>query len=838
MVAIDLDKSGNPSHVAQAYLGPTLGLTNIPLIPARLVTTAGTTSIDPGDSVILVDIAAAVTINLPDVTAWVKQSLGRPATGFERALWIKDLGGNASTFNITVHPFGGQLIDKSGSDVTINVNFQLLRLYPLFDLSGWYIESGVAVSGTSISFIQAGAGAVARTMQNKARERISVADFGAAPGASAAVNNAAFGAALTLVATGGKVYIPGPGTYALSATLNIPSGIVFEGDGYLTILDFTTQGVGPALNFTTKNNIHFRNFQVHNALVAAFFAGPGGGLFGVGHVFENVTGRFGRSGASGFSIQDSFNLTFIGCDGSSNTGAGFALGGFNTTVHLDQCEADSNTLSGYDLNGVVYSTMTACGADANSQYGYSLQNIGGLVLNGCGAETNTLGAIVALASTAIGVGKLVPDIRGVVINGWFGLGNGTSGGASSFLECSSLNSKLIDITIDNCYDFTSPNTISIIANGSTTIKKIGGTFAGVFNLFGLATINALADAVPATDTVPYFTSAKAVAVTALTTFARTLIDDPDAVTARSTLGTPTGTSGAVLPFLNGTNTWSGLQTFDSTGAFATPAVLQATDDGATAGPFILVRRISTTPAANDDIGAFAFQGRNGAAANFNYAQMLTTILDPTTGSEDARFTLQAAIAGASTSIFTMGPQPYFPNHATTASAANAFLNSASSPVGELLRSTSSLRYKRDVEPLDPKLAEAALQLAPIWYRSKCKGDNQSWSWYGLGAEDVAAIDPRLVHWSYAEEDYNETIEQMPDTVEERVRLVKVLDEDEGEHEVEEITRDVTPGALVRKRVLKDGAQLVPDGVMYERVLLLQIAALKARIEELEKKLGG
>lgn len=80
--------------------------------------------------------------------------------------------------------------------------------------------------------------------------------------------------------------------------------------------------------------------------------------------------------------------------------------------------------------------------------------------------------------------------------------------------------------------------------------------------------------------------------------------------------------------------------------------------------------------------------------------------------------------------------------ATTASAANLNIDSA----GLMQRSTSSLKYKRDVEPLDN--ADVLFDLRPVWYRSKCEADNPSWSWYGLIAEEVAALDPRLVHWGY------------------------------------------------------------------------------------------
>lgn len=91
-------------------------------------------------------------------------------------------------------------------------------------------------------------------------------------------------------------------------------------------------------------------------------------------------------------------------------------------------------------------------------------------------------------------------------------------------------------------------------------------------------------------------------------------------------------------------------------------------------------------------------------------------------------------------------------HSTTASAANAFLDSGTNA---LKRSTSSMRYKRDAEPMDYKFAEAILALDPIWYRSKCAGDNPGHSFWGFSAEQAAEIDPRLVFWEYAPEDYDE-----------------------------------------------------------------------------------
>ncbi|WP_158555162.1 DUF2793 domain-containing protein [Fulvimarina endophytica] len=86
---------------------------------------------------------------------------------------------------------------------------------------------------------------------------------------------------------------------------------------------------------------------------------------------------------------------------------------------------------------------------------------------------------------------------------------------------------------------------------------------------------------------------------------------------------------------------------------------------------------------------------------------------------------------------------------TTASGANVYADGG----GLLLRSTSSARYKREIEPLDMAYAEALLALRPVWYRSSAPADDPAFSWYGFLAEEVAAIDPRLVAFGYADEAY-------------------------------------------------------------------------------------
>ena len=135
---VDLDQGGNAAQNIKVYLGPSLGWVRQQVRPEQYVTTGGATTLTGGVGVVFVSVASAVTINLPDVKSWVYESAYYQATAFERAIWIKDLGGNAAAFNITVAPFGSQAIDGLAQNFTIIQNRQLLRLYPLFDLTGWF----------------------------------------------------------------------------------------------------------------------------------------------------------------------------------------------------------------------------------------------------------------------------------------------------------------------------------------------------------------------------------------------------------------------------------------------------------------------------------------------------------------------------------------------------------------------------------------------------------------------------------------------------------------------------------------------------------------------------
>jgi hypothetical protein len=135
----DLDQSGFAFQRLNTYLGPSLGWVQTRVKPERFITVGGTYTLTPDDGVVLVNVASAVTLNLPTARTWMLESAYNPATAFERAIWVKDLGGNAAAFNITIQPTGGDQIDTSGVAKVISTAFQILRFYPLSDLTGWFV---------------------------------------------------------------------------------------------------------------------------------------------------------------------------------------------------------------------------------------------------------------------------------------------------------------------------------------------------------------------------------------------------------------------------------------------------------------------------------------------------------------------------------------------------------------------------------------------------------------------------------------------------------------------------------------------------------------------------
>jgi len=118
------------------------------------------------------------------------------------------------------------------------------------DITDTQIKSDAAIDATKLSFLQAGSGAVARTIDSKLKDVVSVADFGASPSASASANYTAIAAAIAATPATGTLFIPAGG-YTIDDTLVVDKQLAIIGDGPgSTRISFTGD--------QTKNIIHFR----------------------------------------------------------------------------------------------------------------------------------------------------------------------------------------------------------------------------------------------------------------------------------------------------------------------------------------------------------------------------------------------------------------------------------------------------------------------------------------------------------------------------------------------------------------------------------------------------
>jgi hypothetical protein len=80
----------------------------------------------------------------------------------------------------------------------------------------------------------------------------------------------------------------------------------------------------------------------------------------------------------------------------------------------------------------------------------------------------------------------------------------------------------------------------------------------------------------------------------------------------------------------------------------TGILVESTNSDDSTGPDIVFRRTSASPLAGDNLAGIYWQGRNDAATNLNYAQLISEIASPTAGAEGTNVFLVQKIAGTDT----------------------------------------------------------------------------------------------------------------------------------------------------------------------------------------------
>jgi hypothetical protein len=176
--------------------------------------------------------------------------------------------------------------------------------------------------------------------------------------------------------------------------------------------------------------------------------------------------------------------------------------------------------------------------------------------------------------------------------------------------------------------------------------------------------------------------------------------------------------------------------------------------GSATGAGVLDIGLGTTRpgSAGTGLGYLRFTSTSNTGSNYHYAAIYAET-DGTSSSDTdipGRLVFSTTADGASSPSESLRinkdgihylPRNYNGNNSSVLTA-NVFIFSD----GSIGRYTSSGKYKTEIEDLDDFYADKILELRPTWYRSLCKRDNPNWSTYGFIAEEVAEVDPRLVHW--------------------------------------------------------------------------------------------
>ena len=392
-------------------------------------------------------------------------------------------------------------------------------------------QTSLVNSAGAVTFLQAGAGAVPRSVQSKERDIVSVKDFGA-QGDGVTDDTAAIQAAFNAVPQYGNVYFP-DGIYITSATLTVPTD-------NLTIYGSATIKAKNGTNFAAMLSAANRTdvildgltFDANKAGRAATQTGAFSGLnfnFSVDCSVINCTvqNTLGFGGASTVAIAASggatrftcSNVKFLNCGQSATTLPSdgiFIRGNF---CLIENCYASGVTDTAFVLEGCNYSRISNCTIENTTAFaaisndtsddivGNSIDGISGtcnyvgstggiIAVSAFGAgnirQSSVSNVTIRLAPTATNLGPGVQvrktssgEVLGLALNNisiW-------SGGTVGVLAQGFLISNSIDVQINNPFIKmdTSAGSAAIRFDGASNGIVNGGYIEGAD--YGLQILN-------------------------------------------------------------------------------------------------------------------------------------------------------------------------------------------------------------------------------------------------------------------------------------------------------------------------------------------------------------
>lgn len=492
-----------------------------------------------------------------------------------------------------------------------------------------------------------------------------------------------------------------------------------------------------------------------------------------------------NSTATKITFQDA-NVTtgFIGSSATNPIGihlaAGTLVGGWDTSGHLRGATASTYDLGTTSLQwrNIIGDRITVLGTTIPTEGIYR-------------PASNTLGlgarSLLALSITnpvsAVNYYTLIGAATGVnpttgVDGSDTNIGQGfTTKGTGSYVFYT--NTTVAQVAINHTASAvnylvltgsTTGNAVSLAAQGSDTNIGITLTLKGT-GIFSVANINITGTTIPANGL--YLPSPNLIAIAANSLPVLQLNTSASSVnlmriTASATSNAP------VLSFVGTDTNVSGIYTTQGTGVHnfytAASTLLQfQIAHVASAVNYIIAQggvtgngaAISATGSDANVTFQFVSKGQGPFSFYGNTGSTLCFIINPA-ASQVNYFALNNTAAGTSPNFTVLGSDTnlnfvtvskgtgVLVNLGTFTNGSATTANVACDAAGRIFKNTSQAKYKYDIENLDPEVAFNIInEIQPIFYRSALPYDQEhhpDWSYYGLVAEQVAKIDPRLAHW--------------------------------------------------------------------------------------------
>lgn len=134
----DLDQGGTFRQWTKMWMGPSVGWVSVPVDAVLNITAGGTYTIERGTSVILINVNASVTLNLPSSKAAPQGPQAIQGQWVINPVTVADIGGfaNPGTVNYDINPNGSETISGL-STVRIGTPRGTVILIPILATGGW-----------------------------------------------------------------------------------------------------------------------------------------------------------------------------------------------------------------------------------------------------------------------------------------------------------------------------------------------------------------------------------------------------------------------------------------------------------------------------------------------------------------------------------------------------------------------------------------------------------------------------------------------------------------------------------------------------------------------------